>query len=123
MCPTMRFPPTPSSVGTARQFIRKNLAGLPDDTVEAAVLMTSELVTNAVVHGRTRGEVSVKVGEGSLRVAVRDESKRLPVEESQCQLDEHSRGLVIVSELSDRWGVVENLVGKSVWFTLGSDAV
>jgi anti-sigma regulatory factor (Ser/Thr protein kinase) len=123
VCPTMRFPPTPASVSTARQFIRRNLAGLPDDTVEAAVLMTSELVTNAVVHGRTRGEVSVKVGQGSLRVAVRDESKRLPVEESQCQSDEHSRGLVIVSELSDRWGVVENLVGKSVWFTLGSDAV
>jgi two-component sensor histidine kinase len=84
--------------------------------------MMSELVTNAVVHGRTRGEVSIKVSPGMLRVAVRDESKLLPVVGSHGQFDEHGRGLSIVSARADRWGVIENLAGKSVWFTLRAKA-
>ncbi len=104
-------------------FVGNNLVGWPEDTVDAAVLMTSELVTNAVVHSGTRGEVSISLRPGSLRVAVRDESKLMPVKETPRQLDEPGRGLVVVSELADRWGVVENIVGKSVWFTLGADGV
>ncbi len=118
----MRFSSVTTSAGMARDFVRKNLAGWPDQTVEEAVLMTSELVTNAVVHGRTRGEVSIKVSPGILRVAVRDASELRPVEGSHGQFDEHGRGLSIVSALADRWGVIENLVGKSVWFTLGAEA-
>jgi anti-sigma regulatory factor (Ser/Thr protein kinase) len=117
----MRFSSVTTSAGMARDFVRRNLAGWPDKTVDAAVLMTSELVTNAVVHGRTRGQVSIKVSPGILRVAVRDESKLRPVEGSHGQFDEHGRGLSIVSALADRWGVIENVVGKSVWFTLGAD--
>jgi anti-sigma regulatory factor (Ser/Thr protein kinase) len=105
----------------ARDFVRMNLAGWPEDTVDKAILMTSELVTNAVVHARSRGDVSVKANQGTLRIAVRDESKSVPVEVRHALFDEHGRGISIVSELAERWGVTENLVGKSVWFTLGAN--
>jgi anti-sigma regulatory factor (Ser/Thr protein kinase) len=120
--PTLRFLPAPASVGMARDFVRRNLAAWPEDRVDAAILMTSELVTNAVVHARSRGEVSVKVSQATLRIAVRDESKSVPVEVPHAPYDEHGRGLTIVSELAERWGVTENLVGKSVWFTLGANS-
>lgn len=120
MSPSLRFSAAPESVGMARDFVRENLTGWPEATVDAAILITSELVTNAVVHARTRGEVSVKASRSMLRIAVRDESKSAPVEGRPAQLDTHGRGLNIVSDLSERWGVTESLGGKSVWFTLGA---
>jgi anti-sigma regulatory factor (Ser/Thr protein kinase) len=114
----MRFPPAIASVGIARRFVRESLEGWPQPVVDDAVLMTSELVTNAIVHGGTRGEISISARLGGLRVAVRDESKLLPVEKSGGLRDTDGRGLVVVSELADKWGVIEYVRGKSVWFTL-----
>jgi anti-sigma regulatory factor (Ser/Thr protein kinase) len=91
--------------------------------VDAASLLVSELVTNAVVHAGSA--VDVVVGhEGihaTLRVEVHDSSERAP-RMGGFDLDALSgRGLALVEAMSDRWGVEKDDAGKRVWFELERD--
>jgi PAS domain S-box-containing protein len=102
-------------------------AGVAEDTVDTAILLTSELVTNAVLHARTDVRVTVVVGS-EVRVEVRDESGMLPTSRSHALDSMTGRGLNIVGQLADDYGVeVENehgfgggqaSLGKTVWFSL-----
>ena len=109
------------SVRAARHFVgeRCRAAGLSAERCEDALLLTSELVTNAVLHGRS--EVCVEVEElGRLvRVSVFDENSRHParVAEDPDALD--GRGLALVDALAERCGVEDRPLGKAVWFELG----
>ena len=76
-------------------------------------------MTNAVVHARSATEVVLDHSDGALRVAVTDESSYLPIlVESMDLLVDHSRGLSMVSDMSDDWGVVIDGHCKTVWFSL-----
>ncbi|MGW3148182.1 MULTISPECIES: ATP-binding protein [Streptomyces] len=90
---------------------------------EIAELLTSELVTNALVHTDHDAVLTVVLGPRGLRVEVRDFVARRP---RMCapKADEgtHGRGLVLVQSLADAWGVRAHGVGKSVWFELGAEA-
>ena len=118
----IRLAPVPTSARQARRFVSDTLAQWGDERfVDAASLLVSELVTNAVVHACSA--VDVVVGhEGihaSLRVEVRDSSRRGPRLGSFFDLDAVSgRGLALVEAMSDRWGVESGDAGKSVWFEL-----
>jgi anti-sigma regulatory factor (Ser/Thr protein kinase) len=118
----LTLPPDLPSVGTARRFVTEQCrcAGLSDDCCDDAVLLTSELVANAVLHGRSEVEVEVEVeaAAGSLRVWVADENSRHPVAvpEDPDALD--GRGLSLVDALARRWGVQDRSLGKAVWFEL-----
>jgi anti-sigma regulatory factor (Ser/Thr protein kinase) len=116
----MRFPMHIDSVCRARQFVRSVLDGLPDETVGTAELLTSELATNAIVHGHTAFDVEVTTSELSLRVAVSDQCEHLPVLLSPGQSDVHGRGLMILDSLARQWGTADNGPGKTVWFDLPS---
>ena len=94
------------------------MAGFSEEAVTAVELMTSELVTNAVVHGSSSIEVELRQGAVMMRVAVTDGCQERPVPKNPHERDPHGRGLLIVQSLAEEWGVVENTVGKSVWFTL-----
>jgi anti-sigma regulatory factor (Ser/Thr protein kinase) len=88
--------------------------------VEAAALLVSELVTNAVTHAGS--EVHVRIGHSTdyalLRVDVGDFSSEPPAL-GGFDLDAMSgRGLAIVEALSHRWGVEAHSSGKRVWFEL-----
>ncbi|MFD8967065.1 ATP-binding protein [Streptomyces sp. NPDC059568] len=94
------------------------------DTLESAV---SELVSNAVVHGRaargSRVTVTYRLDGERLRVEVRDWATGMPQtgRAAVCEdggLPECGRGLLMVGALADRWGVDRHAVGKSVWFEL-----
>ena len=76
---TIRLSPHPTSARAAREFVAGTLLrwGRRDQT-EAAVLLTSELVTNAIVHARTQVAVTVQLDDASLRVVVVDESAEPP---------------------------------------------
>jgi len=118
---TLRLPPAPESARRARAFMTDfcRATGLPSEVCETAALLVSELVTNAVIHGRTSATVEVHRPADTLRVAVRDEDPRLPeVGESPLLSQESGRGMVIVSHLADRWGVERSDGGKAVWFEL-----
>ncbi|WP_030760390.1 ATP-binding protein [Streptomyces griseus] len=90
---------------------------------EVAELLTSELVTNALVHTGHGAVVSATVEPEQLRVEVRDFEPGLtgplvpPADDGT-----HGRGLFLVSELADSWGVEERDAGKVVWFELNGGA-
>ncbi|MBB3088784.1 SpoIIE family protein phosphatase [Nocardioides albus] len=113
------FEPAPTSVSEARRFARTVLAewGL-DDLLEDAVLLTSELVTNAVTHAGTPMTVSVVRERDRLRIDVLDlhPTRVLPVgANAHPGAGEHGRGLLITSALSTAWGVEYRRDHKRVW--------
>ena len=120
--PQLALDPLAEAVSAARRYVSAALRGLGRaDLEEAATLATSELVTNATVHARTRIVVSVELTpEGRVRVGVRDYSPGVP-RQRQYGLDATTgRGLRIVESMSSDWGVVEvndaTGSGKIVWF-------
>ena len=109
----------PTSVGAARRFVRdvlmsRQVAGSVVDTVE---LLTSEVVTNAILHGKSGPQLAVTINDSVVRVAVQDLSAAVPVRRL-AQLDDVSgRGVVIVEEMASAWGVERQRNGsKQVWF-------
>ena len=86
--------------------------------VETAELLTSELATNAIVHGHTAFDVEVTLSDGTIRVTVTDLSEHLPVLLSPGLSDVHGRGLLILDQMADRWGTYGTGTGKQVWFDL-----
>jgi anti-sigma regulatory factor (Ser/Thr protein kinase) len=114
-----KFPCAAASAGAARRFVRSACAGLVnDEVVEIAVLLTSELVTNSVVHGRSAVTVAVSAPNGVLRVAVTDNNSQRPTLEPAEQIGERGRGMALVDAISTAWGVTPVGEGKTVWFTL-----
>ncbi len=93
---------------------------------DAAVLLTSELVTNAVTHASpspaTFVLLTVACDASALRVDVHDGSPDLPVLDEAPAEAETGRGLLLVTLLSDEWGFYRTSVGKAVYFTLGFPA-
>ncbi|MGZ4639650.1 MAG: ATP-binding protein [Actinomycetes bacterium] len=116
------LPPSPSSVRAARDELRKHIAGWGDeDDRETALLLVSELVTNAVLHARSEVTVHLDATEERLRVQVDDASPEPPVRrEAQSDIP-GGRGLYLLDVLSEQWGVLTNGAGKSVWFEVCHD--
>ncbi|WUW17019.1 ATP-binding protein [Streptomyces sp. NBC_01465] len=86
---------------------------------EVAELLTSELVTNALVHTADGAVITATVGSDRLRVEVRDFMSALPrLHAPDADDGTHGRGLVLVQTLSDAWGVHAHGMGKVVWFEL-----
>ena len=111
--------PHPTSVGAARRFVRDVLMSrqVADPVVDTVELLTSEVVTNAIVHGRSGPLLAVHVKESAVRVAVGDVSPQLPVRQLGRLDDVSGRGVVIVDELASAWGVERERNGsKRVWF-------
>ena len=94
--------------------------GLSGDLTDTAQLLTSELVTNAVIHGRSPVTVTTVLDDGLLRVEVTDDNSRHPELRLTDDLALDGRGLHIVDLLAARWGVTDQPLGKTVWFELAS---
>lgn len=110
--------PLPRQVGTARAFVREHAPPLPDDTVEVLVLLTSELVTNAVLHARTEIELGLTVASGSLLVTVHDEDLARP-EQRPYDGREGGWGLGLVTSLAPQSSMTRFPgEGKCAWFVL-----
>ena len=106
----------------ARRIVRRTLtaeSNVHGDAVETAVLLTSELVTNAIVHGSEDPTLLVDVSEERIHVEVVDcESTVDLMPRSTDVMGQRGRGLAIVDALASAWGVEPRLVGKAVWFDL-----
>lgn len=114
------LPSHPRAAAQARRFIAEKCRHLPRRTIEAALLLTSELVGNAVRHGRPDVAMSVDCSKQRLHVEVEDGSPDLPQPRTPSPTAETGRGLLLVQAYADRWGVRALQHGKVVWFTLGS---
>lgn len=118
----MRLPPRPASVGRARRLVRRGLsrAGRAD-LAEAAELLVSEVVTNALVHAGTPIDVALSMDADGVRVEVADGSPHLPARRSYGPNAGTGRGLMMLENLVDDWGVVPERWGKTVWFQLDGE--
>jgi serine phosphatase RsbU (regulator of sigma subunit)/anti-sigma regulatory factor (Ser/Thr protein kinase)/PAS domain-containing protein len=119
---THRFAPQATSAAAARRFVRETLTGwAAEDVLDDAVLLTSELVTNAVVHAGTELSVSCALGPGYVQVGVTDShgSRLLPTTVTNPAPDKTSgRGLYLMMQISQSWGVEYENACKRVWFRL-----
>ena len=129
---TAAYQPEPTAAAAARRFVRDTLqtwliSGAAADgngLVNDAVLLTSELVTNAVVHAGTPVEVTCKLTGGGVEVVVSDghptrlvpeppENEHVPAERTS------GRGLLLPAALASAWGVTYGRSAKAVWFRIG----
>jgi len=108
-----------TACGLAREMVSDAFAGwgLPRDTQCVAGLLVSELVGNALRHGRPPVRLTLRRASG-LRCLVSDGSPKPPQLIVAGPDDECGRGLELVATLSARWGWDQERVGKSVWFDL-----
>lgn len=111
--------PRPRSASEARSFVSGLDLPLEDDGMAVLVLLTSELVTNAVLHARTAVSLGVTVTDTAVVVTVGDSSKGRPEQRPYGELiGTNGRGILLVEELAQRWGVTYEEGGKWVWFTV-----
>jgi anti-sigma regulatory factor (Ser/Thr protein kinase) len=112
--------PVPAAAGEARRFVEGFCrdAHLDEEVSATAVLLTSELVTNAIIHGRTPSMLQVSSPPGLLRVLVRDDNPTSPVPGHPGPDRPGGRGLLLVELMSSAWGFEPSPVGKSVWFEM-----
>ncbi|MEN3272684.1 MAG: hypothetical protein V7636_1445 [Actinomycetota bacterium] len=117
---TRCFPAAPASVADARHDVEAWLRrlGADEDAVEIAMLLTSELAGNAVLHGSGEIEVTLLTSVDTLRVEVKDSSATLPRVRQPELYDASGRGLHIVDALATRWGTEPEADAKVVWFEL-----
>src|SRR5690348_1552560 len=108
-----------SSVGIARRLVRGELGPLADpELMDAASLLVSELVTNAIVHARTDVGFHAAVGGGVFRAEVTDGNPTVPTPRRPSGLAGTGRGLQLIEQLATRWGVTTSGSGKTIWFEL-----
>jgi anti-sigma regulatory factor (Ser/Thr protein kinase) len=113
------LPGAPGSAAVARAFIVETLGPWEcDHIVDTTALLTSELVTNAVLHARTPVSLAVTLDAGRLRVEVCDDSERMPAVRPYSLDDPTGRGLAMVAGFAADWGAERRPGGKCVWFEI-----
>jgi anti-sigma regulatory factor (Ser/Thr protein kinase) len=125
---TKTYPATAGSPAAARAMVLERLQALGcADVAEVVCLLTSELVTNAVIHAATSLTIRLRVEPDLVRVEVEDGgawSDQVELQavgspaDSPDALAPAGRGLQIVESLSAHWGVMPARRGTTVWFEL-----
>lgn len=119
----LKLDPAPDAPGRARDFVADTCRRWKVPSfLETGLLIVSELVTNAVVHAGTALRVTLSLASGVLTVAVHDQAPGMPriIPPEQRGLF-GGRGLAMVADLADAWGVDAGRVGKTVWCRLVPD--
>jgi anti-sigma regulatory factor (Ser/Thr protein kinase) len=113
------FLPTVGSIPEARHFLADVVAPrVSAQALGVALLLGSELATNAVLHAGTPFVVGVRVAPPTLRVSVADGDDHPPRVVDRDATSPGGFGLFLVQELAARWGVDAAPDGKEVWFEL-----
>lgn len=112
--------PEATCPATARRVVSATLREWGcESLVDTALLLTSEIVTNALVHAEGEIELALqRIGDGRVRVEVCDSSHAVPLYPPRAARATAGRGLALVDALAARWGVQLLDDGKSVWFEL-----
>jgi PAS domain S-box-containing protein len=116
----LRVEPSVRAVGGVRSLLRRLLNSwrLPELLSSDIELLTSELITNSVVHAATTTDVTIRFDGVTVRVAARDRSHATPAVSSPAPEAEGGRGVWLVESLASAWGVEPLPDGKRVWFDI-----
>ncbi|MGH9152997.1 MAG: ATP-binding protein [Acidimicrobiales bacterium] len=118
--PRTTLPPDPTSAAAGRRFVADVLwqRGFPTEVIDDAVLLTSEAITNAVVHAGTAVDVVVAVDSLTARVEIHDRRPGAAEVVHAAAEAPRGRGLRVVAAVADAWGCRPTGSGKCVWFEL-----
>ncbi|WP_345714183.1 SpoIIE family protein phosphatase, partial [Kineococcus glutinatus] len=114
--------PAATAVRAARAHVRARCreAGVDEDVCDTTVLLASEIVTNALIHGRSEARLRVLLTPQAVRVEVGDDNARHPVRVERNDEALDGRGMNILEVLAAAWGVREEPAGKVVWFEVST---
>ncbi|WP_039905879.1 SpoIIE family protein phosphatase [Micromonospora lupini] len=117
----MEMPAEPTAPSRVRHWMTGQLTEwqVPESVIGAAVLCTSELTTNALLHAGTAARVEIDLSPERLLVSVADSGTRGTVTRARTDtLSSRGRGLGLIEELSDAWGTDPSVRGSTVWFEI-----
>ncbi|MFD1083216.1 SpoIIE family protein phosphatase [Micromonospora andamanensis] len=117
----MEVPAEPTAPSRVRHWMTAQLTEweVAESVIGAAVLCTSELTTNALLHAGTEARVEVDLSRERLLVSVADSGSRGTVTRARTEtLSSRGRGLGLIEELSDAWGTDPTVRGSTVWFEI-----
>jgi serine phosphatase RsbU (regulator of sigma subunit)/anti-sigma regulatory factor (Ser/Thr protein kinase) len=124
----VRLPADRRTPAAARAVVRSVLAEAAlDELLDEALLLTTELSTNGVIHARTDLDIEVIADRSGLTVTVMDFAagnlSQVPLPNhhdsaASAELAERGRGLLLVDHFASRWGTTHHSSGKGVWFRL-----
>jgi anti-sigma regulatory factor (Ser/Thr protein kinase) len=105
------------SLTEARQFVNRTLEAwqVSDSLAFDIVLSASELTTNAINHGARPIRLRLRKQRSHLMLEVRDSGAGIPSMRPSEPDEVSGRGLLIVSRVSERWGIRSGPAGKTVW--------
>jgi hypothetical protein len=115
---TLHLDPVVESTPVARHWVMAHLREVPVETAECAALLTSELVTNALLHAATPMCVTLHFLHDRIRIDVADGSTNSPALKEYGPDAATGRGLTLFNTLATAWGVEPASGGKIVWFEL-----
>ncbi len=120
---TIALPRDLTAPSIARQFVHEHRDHLDPALIHDAQLLVTEIVTNAVRHGREEITLTFSVEPPGLGVSVSDAGPDMPVMPTGATppVDSgHGRGMHIINALATHWGVDTQTAteGKIVWFEL-----
>ena len=114
-----QLPSSMNSPQLARAFLRSTLQTWKlDGFGEVSELLVTELVANVVTHVGAPMTLRVHRGPATMRVEIEDPSTQVPVVNHPDPSEEHGRGVLLVEELANAWGVDPRPDGKTVWFEI-----
>ncbi len=117
----LALPNGPHAPGQARDFIRGSSVFRTESSRDSAVLIVSELVTNAVTHGRPPIVLKVERVQSGVQISVADDHPHVPVLRSPSRVAVAGRGMRVIDALAASWGVRSRSVGKSIWVLVTDD--
>ncbi|MFC4021753.1 SpoIIE family protein phosphatase [Micromonospora sp. GCM10011542] len=118
---SMEVPAEPTAPSRVRHWMTGQLTEwqVPESVIGAAVLCTSELTTNALLHAGTAARVDIDLSPERLLVSVADSGTRGTVTRTRTDtLSSRGRGLGLIEQLSDAWGTDPTVRGSTVWFEI-----
>jgi anti-sigma regulatory factor (Ser/Thr protein kinase) len=126
--PVIRVLPGAPESATAARRLTRQLLGDDHPTLDTAMLLMSELVTNSVLHSRSRrpgGSITVAVcaGPTSVLIQVRDDGGPFEAQSPGASGEdasgaEHGYGLLLVDALAESWGTSATTDGRVTWCRL-----
>jgi anti-sigma regulatory factor (Ser/Thr protein kinase) len=117
---SLQLPPMAHSASQGRHFVVETLQQWRlDSLVDSAALLSTEVITNAVLHARTPVAVSLeRIGDDCVQISVSDGSTFVPRLRQSTADSTNGRGLDLLDRLSASWSVITTSFGKTVQFTL-----